>query len=51
MGPYKTQIEAVNALRLVQANAAERRLGIRKTGLFPPNAFVWPEEEVLGKKP
>lgn len=49
MGPFKTQVEASNALRLVpQVNVRMRgtefETGRVITLLFPPDAFVWPEE-------
>ena len=34
-GPFKTQIEATNALRMVEREGGQ---------LFPPDMFVWPEE-------
>jgi len=37
MGPFKTQIEAVNALQLIRPNVDGRNR------LFPVDAFVWPE--------
>lgn len=38
MGPFKSQVEATNALRL-RADPSSR-----ETRLFPDDAFVWPEE-------
>jgi len=57
-GPFKSQIEAVDAMRLVKKEAKTRiahdlRKGRMAVGLvhepaqreeFPPNMFVWPEE-------
>lgn len=48
MGPFKTQVEATNALRLVppvvaRIRGAEFVVGRGITLLFPPDAFVWPE--------
>lgn len=49
-GPFKTQIEAVNAMRLREETAEEYATatwaGNRKRlkGGFPDNVFVWPEE-------
>jgi hypothetical protein len=34
-GPYHTQVAAVNAVRLANP---------KDNDVFPPNAFVWPEE-------
>ena len=57
-GPFKSQIEATNAMRLVKKPARTRIAGdCRKGGVklwvveepaqndeFPQNMFVWPEE-------
>jgi hypothetical protein len=57
-GPFKTQVEAVNAMRLVKREATTRIGGdFRKgraelalvytpaqTAEFPADIFVWPEE-------
>lgn len=50
MGPYKSQIQATNALRLAKPtklNTARILMGYTKAesnDLFPLDAFVWPEE-------
>jgi hypothetical protein len=36
-GPYESQIEAVNVMRLVKKPGQNQE--------FPPDVFVWPEEE------
>jgi len=57
-GPFKTQIEATNAMRLVKKPAETRIAGNFRGGKadvalvhipeqraeFPDNVFVWPEE-------
>jgi len=57
-GPYKTQIEAVNAMRLVKREADTKIVGDFRDGKadiklvhipaqraeFPDDVFVWPEE-------
>lgn len=35
-GPFSTQIEATNAMRLVKNS--------KNNDIFPDNVFVWPEE-------
>lgn len=37
-GPYATQAEAAKSLRLVPGKGSKR-------ATYPPDAFVWPEEE------
>ena len=38
-GPFKSQLEATNAMRLATI------AGRARTELFPDNVFVWPEYE------
>jgi hypothetical protein len=49
MGPFGTQVEAVNALRLtaderVYNPVRQRFMDVPRRDRFPPDAFVWPEE-------
>jgi hypothetical protein len=41
-GPFKSQIEATNAMRLVKREATIHEVEQRCE--FPDNVFVWPEE-------
>lgn len=57
-GPFDTQIEATNAMRLVKREARTRIVGnflkglaevklvheLEQRGEFPDDVFVWPEE-------